>query len=814
MTEVQSSTKSWQKISKTAILILVFLLPLFFLPFTSNVLDFNKQALLVVCVLVALFAWLLEALIEEKIILDTHWFNLAPAVLVLITGLSTLFSAYKYGSFWGWPLNVGSSFLSVFALALLYFLIVNLFRKPEDVFGLGFILVVSGLLVTVLALPQIFGKFPLPFDFSKSVSFNTLGSVNSLAVFLAVLLPLAASLLFISKKKMVKVLIWLFVVTSLFFLLAVNFKIAWLILLIESSLILIFGIAKREVFNLGWLFLPMLILAVSLFALIMRSSVFPTISLPIEISPSLGASYDIAFKAIKDFKPFLSALFGSGPGTFIYDYSLYKPVDINQTVFWDTRFGSGSSDISDRLATTGMLGLISFLATIGLAGFFGLKNMVLGQTKKENLVWIMMVGVVVSFVGAVLGLFMYPSNLSFMFLLWMLLAFVFCLIDTRTKSFDLRAYVPEDEKRTRSNTPWVTVGVSFAFIAVLIVAMTVFFIQGQRYFAEVNYVKGLTAVQKGDNNAAVNRLANAIRLTGSAQDNYWRDLSQVYLFRINDELQRKDVSQQQISQNVGNLLSALVSSAKASSDASPKNVANWTVRALVYSNIMPLIKGADAWAITAFEEAIKLEPANPYTYTALGQVYVSQADVLAQDKTKAEDRQKALDSAREKFQKSLDLKTDYAPARYQLAMIDVRENKIKDAIAKLEETKQISPFDTGLAFQLGLIYQADNQIDNAQAEFERAVALDANYSNARYFLGLLYDQKNEKDKAVEQFEKIAELNPGNEQVKKILENLKAGKKALEGVVQTEQPPIQEKPKEQLPAPTPSLSPSPTPKAKK
>ena len=811
MADAQNSTRVWQKVSKTAILILVFLLPLFFLPFTSDVLDFNKQIILVIFVLVSLFAWLLKSLIEEKITLDVSRFNLAPAVLLVVTALSTLFSAYKYASFWGWPLNISSSFLSTLALILLYFLIVNLFKRPEDVFSLVFILAVSGLLVSLIALPQILGKFLLPFDFAKSTSFNTIGSANALAVFLAALLPLAASLIFISRKRLVKVLVWLFVIISLFLLLAVNFQTAWLIVLIESSLILIFGIAKREFFNLSWLFLPMLILAFSLFAL-MTKTIIPTISLPIEVSPSLGSSFNIALETIKSFKPPASWFFGSGPGTFIYDYSLYKPTSINQTVFWGTRFGFGSSEISDRLATTGILGLLSFLGVIVTAGFIGLRSIVVSEAKKENLVWVMLTGIVTSFIGVVAGLFLYPSNLSFMFLFWMFLAFIFSLVATKPKTFELEPIqAPVGAKKGKVATPWITVGVSCVFITVLIVSMTVFFIQGQRYFAEINYVKALVDVGKGDNASAVSHLVSAIRLTGSSQDNYWRDLTQIYLFRIKDELQNKDLSQQEMSTRVTNLISSLVAAAKSSSDASPKNVANWTVRGLVYSNIMTLIAGADNWAITAFEQAIRLEPANPYIYTTLGQVYLGQADNFSQDETKAAERQKALDTAKEKFQKAVDLKSDYAPARFQLAMIDVRENKIKDAIAKLEETKVIAPSDTGLAFQLGVIYRADNQLDKARAEFERAVVLDPNYSNARYFLGLLYDDNNEKQRAIEQFEKVAELNPDNDQVKKILENLRAGEKALKGVVQAEQPPIQEKLAEELEV-TPS--PSPSPKTKK
>ena len=76
----------------------------------------------------------------------------------------------------------------------------------------------------------------------------------------------------------------------------------------------------------------------------------------------------------------------------------------------------------------------------------------------------------------------------------------------------------------------------------------------------------------------------------------------------------------------------------------------------------------------------------------------------------------------------------------------------------------------------------------------RAISLNANYSNARYILGLVYDAKQEKSKALDQFSKIVELNPDNEEVKKIIANIEAGKAPLDGIV-VGQPPVQETPPE-------------------
>jgi hypothetical protein len=53
-----------------------------------------------------------------------------------------------------------------------------------------------------------------------------------------------------------------------------------------------------------------------------------------------------------------------------------------------------------------------------------------------------------------------------------------------------------------------------------------------------------------------------------------------------------------------------------------------------------------------------------------------------------------------------------------------------------------------------------------------------------YFLGLTYDKLGDKQKALDEFKKISNLNPDNQDVKKIVSNLEAGKKALDGLDQS------------------------------
>jgi hypothetical protein len=59
-------------------------------------------------------------------------------------------------------------------------------------------------------------------------------------------------------------------------------------------------------------------------------------------------------------------------------------------------------------------------------------------------------------------------------------------------------------------------------------------------------------------------------------------------------------------------------------------------------------------------------------------------------------------------------------------------------------------------------------------------------------LGLIYDRKGDGPRAIQQFEEIEKFNPDNQEIKRILQNLRAGKPALEGIVPPAEPPERRK----------------------
>jgi len=771
------------RLGKAMIYFLVFLLPLFFLPWTSNILDFNKQALLLILVFLALICWLANSLVSNKFEINTSFLNFPVIILFLVTAASVIFSVYRYGSFWGWPLPVSQSLLSLLCFTVFYFLIANLFKKDEIIF-LFLTLFVSGFLASLFGIFQLFGKFILPFDFARVNSFNTIGTVNSLAVYSSLLLVLLLPLLFFV-KRFFKVILGIFVLILLVPLFLINFKIAWLVFLTGLAVLFAFGVVNlKKIGRSSFVTVMMIFLVIALLFALFRFPLPGLPATPLEVSITQKTELGVLRQL-----PLKSWFLGSGPGTFIYDWSRYKSPDLNQTIFWAVRFGNGASEVLDRIITTGILGILAFLFLIFL--FFKKAFQLLVKKIDEGVSrskisdgasWFLSLGILASFAGLVGAFFLYPVNFSILLIFWLLIG---CLA------------VLETEKRKVlliGNSSTKALGFSFLFVLILIlgIGFSVFYVQ--KYIAEARYFQGLKAFQKGDSILAANYVLKAVNLNPK-MDVYWRDLSQIHLIRLNEVSLKTDLTPEDKNYQVQALIASAINSASQATTLNPSDVANWNVRGFIYRNMIGGLGGAEDWAIKSYETAIDLEPTNPYIFTEIGRIYISKAD-LAEQQGNLADKDKNLELAQNYFEKAVSLKVDYAPAHYQMAMIYIREGKTNEAIQRLELTKQAAPGDIGLAFQLGLIYYNDNQFNKAKAEFERAVVLDSKYANARYFLGLIYDKEGNKNQAISQFEVIEEFNPENQEIKKILSNLRGGKPALEGIVPA-QPPVEEKAPEQL-----------------
>lgn len=762
----------FERISRTTLYLAVLLIPLWFLPFTQNVLEYQKQTLLLLLVFLGVISWLAKSISEGEFVFRKTWIHVGVFVLLLSVGASTLFSKWQYGSFWGLPLDVSDSFLTLFAFVLLYLLLSNTIGDIKTLFRLLVYLVVSGTIVGIFSILQLSGIFLLPF--ARVATFNTIGNSNSIAVFVAVLLPLVLILSYVS-RRLLKWGLWAIAGILLLILALLNFSDAWIVFSAGLLVLLVFGMLNlRRKSEFGWVSLPMALLVVSLFFLMFQFTLPGSPVTPVEVSPSLGAEFSIVKDVLKE-----SPILGSGPGTFVFDYAKFHSADLNQTIFWGTRFASGASEFLDSAATKGILGILALFSLIVAAVYFVSRKLLYqGKEevdKSEDIAWMLKLGVLSSFVGIVTAFALYPANFTLLFLFWVLLGILAMFAGGELKKISI---APPSSLALIS---------SFIFLIVLIFGLGTVFIGAQKYAAEVQYLKGLKASLQGDANGAIVKIISAASLNPSI-DTYWRDLAQLYLNDVNVIGSDNSIATEERQQLQQVAIQNAVASANQAVAISPENVANWNVQGFVFRNLIG-IAGAEEGAIAAYEKAFELEPASPFSITELARVYFLQAQrVGAEDFVVLHDE--SLAKALEKLNIAVELKNDYSTARFLIASVFEERGQVQEAIAELEKANVISPNDSGLAFQLGLVYYRQDRLTDARKELERAKQISPNDSNTKYILGLVYDRQGRSSDALSEFQGVLAFNPGNEEVRNIVENLKAGRPALEGIVSST-PPVQE-----------------------
>ncbi len=758
---------------KYSIYLLVFLLPILFLPWTADSLDFNKQALLTLLVFISFFCWMVQVLISGKFSLNLNKTNIAVLVLFVVFLISTIFSQDKYGSFWGWPKVTPESLLTVISLALLYFIIINVFAKKEIYVSI-ILSAISGLASIIIGVFQLFGLF----IFAQTPSFNTIGLVSGLGIFIAALLPLFI-ILEIYSKGWLKIVVAIAIVLSIICFVLINYPLVWWMVLASCALLILFSVIKKDVFDLRWLGLPMFFLVIAISFLILK----PQLSVPtrpIEVYLNQSATLDVALKTVKD-----SPVLGSGPGTFVFDFSKYRKIDFNQGALWNIRLDRGASKVLTILATTGILGFISFLFLIAAALLSGVKFIFdkafnTNGRSIDNYSLMISGGALVGFVTLATSYFFYNSNLSLDFLFFFLLACFIGLVSENKKEFLL------------SPSSLLTLSITFIFTLFFILGAGLLILQGQRYIAQIEYFKGLSSLAAGQKDKGLQELESAVRLNSNV-DAYLAQLSQAYLSELGDVLNDTKISQDDKNSAVQIFVNNSINAAKMATDLGPQNVSNWSVRGYVYQNLIGLVPSAEDWALNSYEQALSLEPTNPYFPTQEGISLIAKASIVDKDST--DKRNQDLVDAKTQLDKAIQLKSDYASARFQIAMLYQAQGKTDQELAALEDAKKYSPNDIGLLFQTGLAFYQAGNFDKARQNLETAVAISPDYANALYFLGLTYSKLGLVDKSISQFQKVSELNPDNDQVKKILSNLQAGKSPLDGLSQQNPPqaPVEEAP---------------------
>lgn len=173
---------------------LVFVIPLFFLPITSEFYEFNKNALLLVACGLLLLAWVGKMVVNQKVVFRRTAFDLPVLAIALAFVASTvLASVNKWEALWT-PGATGT----IIGLTVLYFLITNNLT-PSAIRHLPYALVASASILAFIAIFQFVGL---------DRRFTPAGNPIALATFLAVSLVFTIGKIYAQAKSNKQDLFW------------------------------------------------------------------------------------------------------------------------------------------------------------------------------------------------------------------------------------------------------------------------------------------------------------------------------------------------------------------------------------------------------------------------------------------------------------------------------------------------------------------------------------------------------------------------------------------------------------------------------
>jgi len=779
----------------------IVLVPLFFLPITLDVIELNKQTLLVILSLIGVVVWLGKALVDGRFVLARSWLHLIVVLFASGWLITSLFSKDLYISLVG---NLGQmqwSFATILGFVVFYFLVVNRVGTTRDFYRFILAFLVSSSLVGLYGFLQLMGVYllaPLA-DFTKLGTFNTIGTINSFGVYMIIPLVVATSLTvfgckdggcILGKKAKSNIIenaiVWFSLGISLLVAIVVDFWVIWAGILFGLSLLVLISLIRSvKIKHPVRIAVPVILATVAVLLLVFRTPI--NLGLPAEVSPTASASWSIAKNVLRD-----SPVFGSGPGTWLYDYAKYRSPMVNLSRFWTVRFERGFSAFYTLIAMTGIVGISLWLILVFSAIIKSANHLI---KEKDDDEWQAYLTVFASWLTLVFVAFIYNYNFAHHFVFWFLLALLGAMI---TK----KGFIWDAKKSTLTSSV-----ISITFVVLSVASLSIIWLFTQRLVADAAYSKAVISFrQTKDIDSVIDSLNNAVSWN-KFNDIYYRNLSQAYLLKAGKEYsqaqkdmqaeikkardEKKDLKNKDLQKKlndeykskinkVNQIVAAAVDVAKKATQMNPVNVDNWENLAIVYQNVISILPGADKATIKAFQDALKYEPNNPVYSTEIGKIYIANADqerALAQKAKKDEDKKdlenKAkinLDLAAEFFNRAIQAKPDYAPAHYHLGLVYDRQGRVQDAVKKLSQVL-VGSQDVGVAFQLALLEYRNKEPNKAISLLAQIIQKYPKYVNARWYLSIFLEKAGKYEDALKQVEAIDKLVPKNKNIQKRISDL-------------------------------------------
>lgn len=611
-----------KKINYFISLAVILLTPLFFLPITSEFYEFNKQALLILAAGVSLILWVVTFIIEKQVRVTRSPIGLPLITLALAWILSSFLRTPNRMDALLEPGQTGT----VVSLVVLFFTIVNSTHTKRQLDAIITTFLISFAVLGGITILWASGLAPaiLPAGFLKNPLWTPTGnSFGGLTTFAVISVFLIAYLI----KSRVREGKFRFILS-----------LVTLILSLSGAGLITYRLFFQAASSARPVFLPQTV------------------------------SWSIALEALKS-----SPLLGTGPATFLSDFTRFRPISYNLTDIWAVRFASSSNYYLQTLSTVGLLGALAYLFLLVKTVRMFTKSF---KTASDSPLHALVIAASLAVVVAMAAQLFIPTSLVYLATIFFLMTIVVSAYKQLGSSLVHEAninIVAADNSGINSPIlPWISLALSAALV------LPTFYYAGRAYAAEIMFQKALSFATANDGKSTYETLISTIRLN-PYRDTYRVTYSQTNLLLANSLASGKPELTEEQRGTITQLIQQAIQEAKNAVSLNPAKVSNLENLAGVYRSIIPLAKGADSWTVASYRQAIQLDPVNPNLRIALGGIYYSA---------------KNYDEAIRLFTDAINLKPNHANAFYNLAAAYREKADFPRAVAAMQSVVNLVDKDS------------------------------------------------------------------------------------------------------------------------
>ena len=717
--------------------ILLFLLPWFVIPLPW---DPTEQIKIVLFIIISSLIILLEVIKwiwDGKVTISKSVVDRAFLLLALTFFISSVFAADKWTALWGFDGRLGTGFLSLSILFLLFFVSRNFLSNSKsiiraiEVFVLG-ISILSILSLLSLFKVNIFGWMPVIKNFFIIGLPLTFHAKEILLICLvAIFMSIFLTVNYLKEKRFQRILlpfiamIIAFVSIPLF---SVNqgviFPILIFVSLIFTSVFLFLKLEKS--FRFFPILLSIFLLISTLFAIGLQYDSFKNSILgdTFEVMSSVSLAPDISWTVSSQVivGDFFRGVVGLGNESFAIAYNLFKPATQSTISFSNASFISSSSELFTTLASRGILGVIVWL----FLGLMLIKTFIndLTSSLEENYIplLILQICTIAIYIGSFFVHFSFL--LYFVFIISILFSVVLRNIYKKNnEQFVLKFWavnvggVSQDVNKTVNGVNWFLTGLvivvvfgglvalGYRFVSVMYLARAEAFSaeESAKYKQEEEVT---LEIREDFFNSLMSYYSTSLRYDSSNPiANRKASSTAIEIIKVLSEIYEKASEEEKSSilSEISAWKNTAIDLSKEAINVSPNTYANWYVRSNVYIGLLTIgFSDYSEDALAALQMAVNLNPLDFESYYRAGQIYMIK-----------EDYERALAA----FNRGLSINGQHVPSLILSARIFNEQGDTKTAVSYLEAAQKIMELNK---LEDDPLYQ---NIINALSEFKSSAKI-------------------------------------------------------------------------------------------